>query len=166
MEGKIKKVFRGLGKFFGATLVILIIVSIYKFFNISGLFNSEITAYPVLCKDKVVLNQCDNPNVPLSPTTFKVSTSRQEVVFWIEDFTPSRTTKCAIRDKKNWSCRYEDESGEFGFNNGVFREMSLDPKYYPQDPYEKYYYPSRTKFLTIKCGVSIPCLLLLNLFVK
>ena len=163
MKEKIKKILEGLGNFFGFIILFLIIVSIYKFFNIGGLFNSEITEYPVLCKEKPVFNNCDNPYIPLNPTTYKVLTDRQEVIYWTADLSPSRTTKCAIRDKRNWSCKYEDESGEFGFENGTYWARPLGSSSYLQEEYETYYYPSRIEYLMIKCNRSIPCFLLLNL---
>jgi hypothetical protein len=163
MKEKIKNFFGKVGKFLGSIIIILIIVSIYKFLNIGGLFNSEIKEYPVVCKEKVVLNKCDNPYFVANPTIYKVSTSRQEVIFWTDDLSPSRTTKCAIRDKKNWSCKYEDESGVFGFNNGIYWATPLGSSSYLSEEMEKEYYPSRTDYLMIKCNKQILCFLFLNL---
>ena len=163
MKEKIKKFLEILEKFLGFIIILLVIISSWKFFNISGLFNSEITEYSIMCKEKVEWNQCENPNYPLNKTIYKVLVQRQEVVYWINDFPPERLTKCAIRDKKNWSCKYNDESAEFGFRNGIFYEFSLKQSSVSEELWNKVYYVSRTKYLMISCENKIPCFLLVNL---
>lgn len=162
MKEKIKKILKILGKFLGSVILLLIIISIYKFFNLGGLFSSEITEYPVMCKEKPVLNRCDNLEYTLSKTTYKVISNRQEVIYWVEDFSPERLTKCAIKDKKNWSCKYNDESAEFGFKDGKFWEISLKPSLL-EDQFNRTYYPSRTGYLMVNCENNLLCFLLVNL---
>lgn len=162
MKGKIKKFLEILGKFLGFIILILIIISIYKFLNIGAFFSSEITEYSIICKEKPILNKCDNPKYTLSKTNYKVIPNRQEVVYWVEDFSPERLTKCAIRNKKNWSCKYNDESAEFGFKDGNFYEISLKPSLL-EDEFNKIYYPSRTEYLMVACENNLFCFLLLNL---
>jgi hypothetical protein len=165
MKANIKKFLEIFGKFLGFILLLLIIASIYKFLNLGGLFNSEITAYAVICKEKPVLNKCDNPEYAHGKTTYKVNESRQEVIYWVEGFPPERLTKCAIKDKRNWSCKYNDESAEFGFNNGNFWEISLEPSHseWENDLFSRIYYPSRTEYLMVRCEYNLFCFLFINL---
>ncbi|TSC94409.1 MAG: hypothetical protein CEN87_530 [Parcubacteria group bacterium Licking1014_1] len=163
MREEAKKYFNIFGKFLGLILLILLIISFYKFLNISGFFNSEITEYPVVCKEEPVLNQCNNPEYTLRKTTYKVIYNRQEVIYWTEDFSTQRLTRCAIKDKKNWSCKYDDESAEFGFTDGKYWNYSLIPSA-GDDLWKNVYYPSRIKYLMVQCENNTLCFLFANLF--
>jgi hypothetical protein len=90
-----------------------------------GFLKSEITNYIVECSEPPRLGVCKNVKYGLRPTTYKVMPDRQEVVHWTQGFAPERLTKCAVRDRKNWSCKYNDESAEFGFNGGSYWERTL-----------------------------------------
>lgn len=163
MKQKIKKYFDILSKFLGFIVLILLIVSIYKFLNIGSLFSSEITNYPVLCKEKPILNQCDNPEYTLGKTTYKILSNRQEVLYWHELYKKTeRLTKCAIKDKKNWSCKYDDESMEFGFTYGKYWEISSKSSSI-DDFWGDVYYSSRTEYLMVQCENNILCFFFVNL---
>ena len=144
-------------------MLLLIVVSIYKFLNIGGFFRSEITEYPVMCKKEPTLNKCQNPDSTLNKTTYKILKNRQEVLYWSSvDDVPRKLTKCAIKDRKNWSCKYNDESAEFGFKDGKFWNVSLEESIL-NDEYRKVYYPSRTEYLMTGCKNKLFCFLFLNI---
>lgn len=96
-----------------------------------GFLRNEITRYSFLCEHPVEYGTCNQVSFPLNSTTYKVMADRQEVVYWVELGTglarPERLTKCAVRDRRNWSCRYHDESAEFGFSSGSYWDTTLKP---------------------------------------
>lgn len=121
-----------------------------------GFLKSEITEYPVQCKEKVSLNRCNNPYYTLGRTTYKVLPNRQEVLYWNEAISNiEKLTKCAVKDRKNWSCKYNDESAEFGFRDGQFWHISAG-KSTPivEELTEKIYYVSRLEYLNLGCKSS------------
>lgn len=62
----------------------------------------------------------------LNATTYRIDKDSQEVFSWLRDNpgTPTdKYTKCNIVNLAQWSCKYDDESGEFGFSNGEFFEV-------------------------------------------
>lgn len=150
----------------GLIIVLLLLFAFIKFID-WGFFKSEITAYPVQCKHTVELNQCEQPEYTLRKTTYKVSSDRQEVLYWTEDFDTQKLTNCAVRDKKNWSCEYNDKSSKFGFTDGNFWEIVNTSKVLrlTADLTEKTYYTSKLEYLKIQCkdsGVLIIVCFILN----
>ena len=91
----------------------------------SGWMRSEITVYSAQCVQKVVDNRCAQHQFTLRPTTYKLIHEQQVVVYWVEGFEVRKVTKCAIASRKNWTCRYDDESAEFGFNDGEYFDRDL-----------------------------------------
>lgn len=71
-------------------------------------FDREITVYPVSCNGEIdaVTNICNGKPVRLSKRTYKVSSRRQEVMYWLPNLveTPKKLQKCIVRDSKNWHC--------------------------------------------------------------
>lgn len=123
----------------------LIIIGLLTFFFLYKLINwdflgDEVTVYPVVCSYEVgIEGRCDLPAYTLRYHKYKINADRQEVISWVQDFEPTRLTKCAIVNKTNWNCFYDDESAEFGMNNGAFYSrtyiasetiMELDRKTY------------------------------------
>lgn len=99
---------------FGVIVILLIII----FFD-WGLLKSEITAYPINCPSD--LDYCYS----LRYTRYKIDKRNQEVIYWTEGFLPEKLTNCAIVNRSNWSCKYNDGSAEFGFTNGTYYNYSL-----------------------------------------
>lgn len=141
---------------FGCAIGILIIIllPIYLLSFIDwGFLKSEITKYPVMCKGRVAYNTCDNPEFTLRKTTYKVLPQEQEVSYWTEGFDVQKLTNCAVGDRKNWTCRYNDNSAEFGFSNGSYWEVSLAPSLTAALA-EREYYVSKSRWLHLKCSNS------------
>jgi hypothetical protein len=85
------------------------------FFNdLAGPLTNKVRVYPVEGKGKVVPGNfcCGTLDVPLYPTTFAVSVSRQQVFESTAGFiTPLHN--CEIQDRLNWQCTtYWDATGE------------------------------------------------------
>ena len=99
-------------------IFLVLMVSIIDF----GFLKSEITNYQMRCHILDNAKSCYVSN----PVTYKVSTEQQEVLSWMNigsgQTTIEKYTDCAIRDRKNWNCKYNDNSGEFGFSGGVYEE--------------------------------------------
>jgi hypothetical protein len=115
--------------------------------------SSEITAYPVQCKTIVQNGQCSAPEYTLRYTTFKVFVNEQNVVSAVEGFPPTRLTQCAVRDRMNWSCRYDDDSAELGFNDGAYFEVTLKQPTFATLS-RNVYYVSYTEYLRIQSGLK------------
>jgi len=84
--------------------------------------------------------------------TFKVLPTKQEVLYWTntdsEEIQISTLTDCTVRSKKNWSCLQNDESSEFGFENGKFWENILIDT--SPEVTERIYYVSHLEWLKLK----------------
>lgn len=104
--------------------VILGLIVLFIFISVDwGYYKKEITSYMAICDTPVVLGQCNSRAHTSNTykTTYKIFADKQEVVYWNAEFKEiQKLTKCAIRDRKNWSCKYDDESAEFGFSDGKF----------------------------------------------
>lgn len=138
--------------------IFIIFIVIFGFRAIDWSFiKGEIVEYPVMCQTKVNLGNCPQAFVPLNKTTFKPNTDRQEVLYWSEATGDvQKLTKCAVKDRKNWSCKYDDESAEFGFTNGKYWSFS-NPEMNStvgQDMDERTYYLSRWDWLSATCKLD------------
>jgi hypothetical protein len=60
-------------------------------------------------------------------TRYKIDKRNQKVIYWTQGFPPNTVTNCTILNRRNWKCRYDDESAEFGFSGGEYYEISLEP---------------------------------------
>lgn len=128
-----------------------------------GFVKSEVTAYPIFCKQKLSYGVCSDPEYSLRRTHYKLIPSRQEVLHWIEGSNVERLTKCAIKDRTNWSCKYNDESAEFGFTDGRYWKYSLKESS-SADLLERVYYVSKTEWRNQSCKDSgMPYLICLPL---
>lgn len=99
-------------------IIILAIVFVPDFSFIKG----TITAYPVFCKSAIYnYETCEDINYTLYRTVYKVNTDRQEVIVWRPGLKGvDRYAQCAIQNRKNWNCSYDDKSGTFGFTDGKY----------------------------------------------
>jgi hypothetical protein len=59
--------------------------------------------------------------------TFKLSIQNQTVFEEMQFSGPYKFTKCKIMSDDNWSCLYNDNSGEIGMSQGKFYELTNDP---------------------------------------
>ncbi len=108
-------------------LFAIIVIIIFLYFLDFSFLKGEIKGYQVTCdKDKYINYQCTEKWLPLGPTTYKPDPKNQIVFSWIGDFPVNKLTKCAVVNRKNWKCKYNDESAEFGFTNGKYWRVILD----------------------------------------
>ena len=115
------------------------------FLALTGIFSSacstegsEITAYPMLCGKPLQNGKCSEGAIPLNRTTYLVFPASQRVVYWAPGINevPVLLEQCAVRDSRNWKCRFPRNEGEAGFADGEFKE-GLIPRRLEQD---KFYY--------------------------
>ena len=131
-------------------------VSLYRYTSIDLSFlRGEIVAYSVLCEHKVVASNCSRPELILVGPTYKPDATRQEVLYWHDGgIGPvEKLTKCAVRDRQNWSCKFDDESAKFGFTYGQYwsktNEAMDTPSGLARDA--KTYYVSRWEGRAMEC---------------
>lgn len=129
----------------GCSLLVLLSILDLSFLK------SEIVEYPILCGHKLTYGICSAPKFNLRRTYYKPSISRQEVLYWTEGFNVERLTKCAVRDRKNWSCKYDDGSAEIGFKDGRCFDHTLSPTVTVSDDV---YYVSKLEWLNQQCKDS------------
>lgn len=139
----------------------ILVIGLFLFFFLKifdwGFIRSEITEYPVGCETPLVYGQCKGNSYPLNRTTYKVIPEKEEVLYWSEiGGGIQKLEGCAIKDRKNWSCHYGDNSAEFGFRDGNFWSLSNSLKLSKiTELEEKMYYVSRFVWFKLKCaGVS------------
>ncbi len=85
--------------------------------------NNTITAYPVLCEKEKFTSQGEcGRGTPLNRTTYQIDKTKQEVFSWMPGLglETNRYTKCAVLSVNQWSCKYDDGSGTFGFSEGKY----------------------------------------------
>ena len=81
------------------------------------------TSYPVKIQEN---------DIPLPLNISKYRVSKDGVVFSSMPGIPSGIDtykNCTVFDAKNWDCRYEDGSGEFGVKNGDYWSIPKDLEY-------------------------------------
>lgn len=120
-------------------LTIVVVVVVNYFFDF-GFLKGEITQYSLSCDKKNYVNyRCTEKWLPLNPTTYKPNVDKQQVLHWtLSDIQTLK--KCSVVNRKNWTCKYNDESAEFGFKDGQFWEVSLG-KSVSDDLFEFRYVP-------------------------
>lgn len=147
-----EKIKRILGFIFISAILIygiLYITSIIDFSFIKG----EIIAYGMQCDVKVQNGLCPGKtSYALRATHFKPDYGRQEVLYWTDGFPPNLLTNCAVVDRENWKCEYDDKSDTFGFQNGVYFDY---PTANTPDDLLHNYYVSRQVWLQQNCNDSI-----------
>ncbi len=94
--------------------------------------DGEVTTYPASCIDrKEAINSC--ALMTLNRATYKLDRDHNEVIYWHEN--PilrdnfRKLTRCIIRDRRNWSCQFQDGSGVVHVRDG------LEPVNRPSDAY-------------------------------
>jgi hypothetical protein len=119
-------------------LFALILLSIYV---IDWSFlKGEIREYPI-----APCPECSGRVMTLNERVYKPSSTRQDVVSWMPGLgIVDRYTNCAVVNRKNWQCTYNDGSRTFGFSEG---------KYWNDDSQSKklgWQYISRFRYLKVK----------------
>lgn len=111
----------------------------------------EIIAYGLECEVKPRYNTCPGRTLfAMRARHYKPNKDRQEVLSWTEGFPPERLKDCAVVDRKNWQCRFDDKSATFGFQNGeYFNYPTVDKDIY------KEYYVSRQEWVRRDCKDSV-----------
>jgi hypothetical protein len=128
---------------------ILYITSVVDFSFIRG----EIIAYPMECSVQTQNGSCPGKTLyALRTTHFKPNYDRQEVVYWIDGISPDLFKNCAVVNRKNWKCEYDDKSATVGFQDGVYFEY---PEAGTPDAFLHEYYVSRQTWLQQNCDDSI-----------
>jgi hypothetical protein len=129
----------------GRTLgvVAVLVTCCAAFYGIDwGFLRSEFTSYEVRC-GQVVNNHCSQPETAVYfATTYKIFKEQQFVV--ATEYV--KYTKCAIVDRTNWKCTFDDASGSFGARDGAFWETV------PEGWAHNFYVP-RWKYLLLKNGL-------------
>lgn len=88
--------------------------------------DKTVVMYLVYCGQKLENGYCLGKEIPLSRRMFKVSTIRQDVIYWERkegiDTKPRRLNDCVVRDYKNWTCQdYILAETEINIINGKFQ---------------------------------------------
>lgn len=105
------------------------VIAVLFFFDFD-ILSGKVTTYPLSCERENYNDyRCTEKWLPLNLTTYKPSVARQEVIYSVVGSWET-LTKCSVSDKKNWTCKYDDESAEFGFDKGQFWEASLGKNIY------------------------------------
>jgi hypothetical protein len=137
-------------KWLGGFVFLYIGLLLYSFAD-WNIFSSKISAYFIICFQEPVAGQCSG-HPAFRAQHFQVLPDRQEVLHWMDGFNDiRRLTKCAVRDRKNWTCRYDDESAQFGFDNGRYSEIDLTVDAGKQTHIHQIYM-SRFEWLKLQCG--------------
>lgn len=141
--------------FFGALIAGVIFIA--KFFDIDFFGGNEIKAYSASCKTRVdELGFCDNPLLPLSVTTYKVSYNSQRVISDNGGLV-NKYTDCTVKDRKNWTCSFDDKSGDFGFASGTFFSIPNWDKVKSRHLLEKTYYPDKFEYIDLRIKAGGGC---------
>jgi len=147
MTGKVGDVVRGIAAVLMGIYFVTLAFAVFDW----GFLKGEITAYPIHCEELTGTGGCKKVGFTLRTTTYKPYAESQEVVYWVEGFPPEKLTQCAIRDTRNWSCKYNDGSAQFGFTGGRYWEITLIPGV-TDDFGKKTIYVSRWHWLKESCG--------------
>lgn len=141
--------------FFGALL--LGVIFIVKLFDVDFFAGNEIKAYSASCKVKVdEIGICNDPLLPLSITTYKVSYNSQRVISDIGGVV-NKYTDCVVKDRRNWTCSFDDKSGDFGFTSGAYFNIPNWEKVKAKNLLEKTYHPSRFEYIDLRIKAGGGC---------
>lgn len=126
---------------------------IFPYIDLS-ILKGEIVAYPLNCPVKVENNRCPTaPEFSLRRTNYRPLSNRQEVLYWVDGMDIGRLTKCAVKDRKNWNCKFDDDSAQFGFNDGVY--FNYINKYMNNvTGIGEEYFVSRGEWIKVSCNCS------------
>ncbi|MEK7473583.1 MAG: hypothetical protein AAB668_02570 [Patescibacteria group bacterium] len=103
--------------------------------------NNDITVYPLWCGDADEATGACKTWVAENRRIYKIDKDNHSVLEWTSDDSSGETikyTKCAIVDIRQWSCEFDDESGQFGFSSGeyFFGPSFLQTKYVSKREWE------------------------------
>lgn len=74
-------------------------------------FTGEVMVYRAWCPRALTnVDTCPDDEKSANRITYKASSETQSVVYWVKGAAPSRLTKCAVRDARNWSCNESSPS--------------------------------------------------------
>lgn len=123
-------------------VVVVFWIAIVVYIPDWGFVKGEVTQYSIApCGD------CPTGKMPLNTTKYKPNTDTQEVLSWMPEFgIPVRYTSCAVVSRTDWTCSYNDGSGIFGFNNGIYWDDI------PMTEDVNWQYVSRTRYLMVYWG--------------
>ncbi len=97
---------------------------------------TEVTIYKMFCTKGRIDGVCKSEEQTANPTTYKVFVQQQMVIYWIGTSSPVRYPFCAVRDARNWSCKYETGNvvpeHEYIMNDGDFWETGFGPSGAPE----------------------------------
>ena len=85
-----------------------------------GVLKDEITSYPmVMCQVELVNGWCPRgQGLPLNwNSTNKLYQDQQMVVSTSRGGLVDRLTNCAVGDRRNWKCTFDDRSGSIGLES-------------------------------------------------
>ncbi len=88
-------------------------------FNLASPLTHKVRVYPVECKGKVIPGNlcCGKLDIPLNPTTFAISVSRQQVFRSAGGSFGGPLHNCEVQDYLNWQCvTYWDKAGTHEVN--------------------------------------------------
>jgi len=85
--------------------------------------SGEITVYSLWCEKPLQNAECRGKLSTSNPTVYRISEERQLVIYWTPGISdsPSKLSKCVVRDVENWQCSYPDDSADLYMEDGQFR---------------------------------------------
>lgn len=133
--------------------ILMTIVGVILFCILINIFTKKITSYPLFCDEPIVnFEPCSSVKFAANRTTYKVDTKRQDVISWMPGFSVEieKYTDCAVLGREDWTCTYDDKSGEFGFIEGKYFTKNLR---YPSDDKNLFSYTSPFKWWLYHIGI-------------
>lgn len=112
-------------------LIVLLAIgwAVFSVFSPSSPPSDKVTVCRAMCEPiDIEFWECGQKGGKLTPVDalrFKVSVADQ-TVFQEQDTGPYKFTSCKVMDTRNWSCPYNDKSGEIGMGNGKYYEIFSD----------------------------------------
>jgi hypothetical protein len=104
------------------------------------LFASEIVVYQGWCPTaRTEAGTCPAGEQSANSVTFKASQDTQSVVYWFKNQAPSRMTKCAVRDARNWSCDQSEGYLSAMVDGSISETSSLGSMFYQVPKYKWYW---------------------------
>ena len=108
---RVAKVIATMSPLLGLIAIAVLLLTNDVFYNSLSFLTHRVRVYPVECKGKVIPGGrwggglcCGSLNVPLNPTTFTVSVSRQQVFESILTSMDRSLRNCEVQDTSNWQC--------------------------------------------------------------
>lgn len=119
-EGALARIASAMAGASALFVVLVLVTGVYWLAQgLEDAMSDEVTPYPAIRTPTGILT--------LRRTTYKVSSESQTVVYWVEGFPPERLSRCAVRDRLNWQCRYSDGSAALYMVDGVLQQSPKSP---------------------------------------